>query len=54
VVTSGTHSPTLDKPVGTGYVKVKFAEPGTKIMIIAGGKKLEAVVAKVPFVEPGV
>lgn len=54
VVTSGTHSPTLDKPVGMGYVKTKFAEPGTKIMIVAGGKKLEARVAKVPFVTPGV
>ena len=52
VVTSGTHSPTLDKPIGTGYVKIKFAEPGTKIMVVAGGKKLEAVVTKVPFVEP--
>lgn len=54
VVTSGTHSPTLDKPVGMGYVKTKFAAPGTRIMIVAGGKKLEAVVTKVPFVTPGV
>jgi aminomethyltransferase len=55
IVTSGTHSPTLDKPIGMGYVKAKFAEPGTKIMVVAGGKKLEAVVVvKVPFVEPGV
>lgn len=54
VVTSGTHSPTLDKPVGMGYVKIKHAEPGTKILIVAGGKKLEATVTKVPFVEPGV
>lgn len=54
VVTSGTHSPTLDKPIGTGYVKTKYAEPGTKIMIVAGAKKLEAVVCKLPFVEPGV
>lgn len=54
VVTSGTHSPTLDKPIGTGYVKAKFAEPGTKIMIVAGAKKLEAVVCKIPFVTPGV
>ncbi len=53
-VTSGTHSPTLDKPVGMGYVKVKFAEPGTKIFIVVGSKKLEATVTKVPFVEPGV
>jgi aminomethyltransferase len=54
VVTSGTHSPTLDKPIGTGYVKTKYAEPGTKIMIVAGSKKLEAVVTTVPFVTPGV
>ncbi|MCK6692321.1 MAG: glycine cleavage system aminomethyltransferase GcvT [Thermoanaerobaculia bacterium] len=54
VVTSGTHSPTLDQPIGMGYVKTKFAEPGTKIMIVAGAKKLEATVVKVPFVEPGV
>ncbi len=54
VVTSGTHSPTLDKPIGMGYVKTKFAEPGTKIMIVAGSKRLPAVVSKVPFVTPGV
>lgn len=54
VVTSGTHSPTLDQPIGMGYVKAKFAEPGTKIMIVSGAKKLEATVVKVPFVEPGV
>lgn len=54
VVTSGTHSPTLDKPIGTGLVKAKYAELGAKILIVVGGKKLEAVVCKVPFVEPGV
>ena len=54
VVTSGTHSPTLDQPIGMGYVKAKFAEPGTKIMVVAGSKKLEATVVKLPFVEPGV
>jgi aminomethyltransferase len=54
VVTSGTHSPTLDKPIGTGYVKTKYAELGAKIMIVVGGKKLEATICKLPFVEPGV
>jgi aminomethyltransferase len=54
IVTSGTHSPTLDKPIGTGLVKAKYAELGAKILIVVGGKKLEAVVCKVPFVEPGV
>lgn len=50
IVTSGTHAPTLDQPIGMGYVKAKFAEPGTKIMIVAGSKKLEATVVKLPFV----
>ncbi len=54
VVTSGTQSPTLEKPIGMGYVKAKFAEPGSKIMIVAGEKRLPAVVTKVPFVTPGV
>jgi aminomethyltransferase len=54
VVTSGTHSPTLDKPIGMGYVKLKYAEPGTKINVVVGNKKLEAVVTKVPFITPGV
>ncbi len=49
-VTSGTHSPTLDRPIGMGYVKVQHAEPGTRILIDAGSKKLEATVVKLPFV----
>lgn len=53
-VTSGTHSPTLDMPVGMGYVKTKFAEPGTEIFIVVGNKRLAAKVAKVPFVTPTV
>jgi len=54
VVTSGTQSPTMEKPLGMGYVKTKFAEPGTKIMIVAASKRVDAVVTKVPFVTPGV
>ena len=49
VVTSGTHSPSLDLPLGTGYVKAKFALPDTEIFIVAGGKRLTAKVCKVPF-----
>ena len=51
VVTSGTHSPSLDQPIGMGYVKTKFAVLGTEIHIVVGAKKLVATVAKVPFVE---
>jgi aminomethyltransferase len=54
IVTSGTHSPTLDSPIGMGYVKEKFAAVGTKIMIVVGTKKLEGLVTKLPFVTPGV
>jgi aminomethyltransferase len=54
IVTSGTHSPSLDKPIGMGYVKEKFAAVGTKILIVVGAKKLEGVVTKLPFVTPGV
>jgi aminomethyltransferase len=50
IVTSGTHSPTLDQPIGMGYVKTKYSELGSKIMIVAGSKKLEATIVKLPFV----
>lgn len=50
VVTSGTSSPTLDKPIGMGYVKKGFDKVGTEIFIaFGGGKKLVAKVAKLPF-----
>ena len=50
VVTSGTSSPTLDKPIGMGYVKKGFDKVGTDIFIaFGGGKKLGAKVAKLPF-----
>jgi aminomethyltransferase len=50
VVTSGTHSPTLNMPIGMGYVKAKFADPGTEIYVVAGSKKIKAKVVKGPFV----
>ncbi len=51
-VTSGTHSPSLEKPIGLGYVKKPFAEPGTEIAIAVGKKKLAARVEKLPFYKP--
>lgn len=54
IVTSGTHAPTLDQPIGTGYVKTKFAAPGTKIFVVIGEKRLEATITNLPFVTPGV
>ena len=50
VVTSGTSSPSLDKPIGLGYVKKGFDGEGSEIFIaFGGGKKLVATVVKLPF-----
>jgi aminomethyltransferase len=50
VVTSGTSSPSLDKPIGMGYVKKGFDTEGSDIFIaFGGGKKLAAKVVKLPF-----
>ncbi len=50
VVTSGTFSPSLEYPIGMGYVKKSFRKTGTKIKIKAGSKFLEATLVKLPFV----
>ncbi|MBK8655910.1 MAG: glycine cleavage system aminomethyltransferase GcvT [Haliscomenobacter sp.] len=48
-VTSGTMSPSLQIPIGMGYVKTPFAGAGTSVFVVAGGKKLPARVTKLPF-----
>ncbi len=48
-VTSGTHSPSLDQPIGMGYVKMPYTSPGTRIFIEFGRKQLPATVTKMPF-----
>jgi len=53
VVTSGTQSPTLDAPIGLGYVPLSHAALGTTIMVQAGKKLLEATVCGLPFVKIG-
>src|SRR5690606_36062 len=49
VVTSGTQSPSLNKPVGMAYVPVALSKPGSEIFISIRGKALKAVVGSVPF-----
>jgi aminomethyltransferase len=50
VVTSGTSSPSLDKPIGLGYVKKGLDTEGSEVFIaFGGGKKLAAKVVKLPF-----
>lgn len=50
-VTSGNLSPTLEKPIGMGYVATEFKAPGTVIEIEARGKRFPAEVVKLPFVQ---
>lgn len=48
-VTSGNLSPLLQKGIGLGYVPLRFAEPGTAIIIDIRGKAVPARVVKAPF-----
>ena len=49
IVTSGTMSPSLEKPIGMGYVPTEFSAEGTEIRVVAGKKRLVAKVVKTPF-----
>ncbi len=50
-VTSGTHSPSLDYPIGLGYVSLGSHKVGTEIKIDLGRKTLDATVVKTPFLK---
>ncbi|NOZ77566.1 MAG: glycine cleavage system aminomethyltransferase GcvT [Acidobacteria bacterium] len=49
VVTSGTHSPTLRKPIGMAYVPSGAAEPGREIWISIRGQVRKALIVPLPF-----
>lgn len=49
-VTSGSLSPSLEIPIGMGYVAKELSKVGTKIWISVGRKRLEAEIVKAPFV----
>jgi aminomethyltransferase len=48
-VTSGTKLPSIEHPIGMGYVAAGYAEPGTEIFIELRGNMLPAKVVKMPF-----
>lgn len=50
VVTSGGFGPTVNGPVGMGYVETAFATAGTDVTLIVRGKELPAKVVRMPFV----
>ena len=49
-VTSGGFSPSLQKPIGMGYVAAALSEPGTRLTLEQRGKLFMAEVAPTPFV----
>ena len=48
-VTSGTHSPMLDRGIGMGYVPSASAAPETELVIDVRGKPRRARVVKKPI-----
>ena len=52
-VTSGTFSPSLEQPIGMGYVAAGFETPGTTLEIRAGQTLLPARVVARPFYTRG-
>ena len=50
IVTSGTHSPSLDEPIGIGFVATPYVADGSEISVDIRGRKAKAKVCKTPFV----
>jgi aminomethyltransferase len=48
-VTSGTFSPTLNKPVGIGYLPPELAAPGTEVDVIIRDRPERMAVTELPF-----
>jgi aminomethyltransferase len=48
-VTSGTQSPSLQKPIGMAYVAKEYAKEGTEVYISIRNNKIKARVVKFPF-----
>jgi len=53
MVTSGTHSPTVDGGIGMGYVEQKYSATGTKLVIDVRGRPVDAEVVDMPFYKRG-
>ena len=48
-VTSGSHSPMLDRGIGMGYVPAEHAEPGSTLTIDVRGRERRAEIVKKPI-----
>jgi aminomethyltransferase len=51
-VTSGTHSPSLERGIGMAYVLADLAEPGTEVEIDVRGKARPARIESKPLYDP--
>lgn len=49
-ITSGTVSPTLEKPIALGYIQPEYSAPGSKVNFNIRGKDIPAEVVKIPFI----
>ena len=52
-VTSGTFGPSVERPIGMGYVETACAVMGGALDIVAGSSKLPARIVKLPFWKHG-
>jgi aminomethyltransferase len=50
-VTSGTMSPSLEYPIGMGYVSKSCSMSDTEVIIVMRNKKFTAKVVKLPFLK---
>ena len=50
-LTSGTMSPTLNEPIGLGYLHEEYAEPGTEVSVVVRGDGKRAEVVEPPFLD---
>ena len=48
-VTSGSHSPMLERGIGLGYVPAELAQPGSELTIDVRGRSRAARVVKKPI-----
>jgi aminomethyltransferase len=51
VITSGTVSPVLEKPIALGYVDKPFYSPGNEVLFKIRDKEFPARITKLPFVK---
>jgi len=50
-LTSGTMSPTLDEPIGLGYIHESYVEPGAEVSVVVRGDEKRAEIVIPPFLD---